>query len=199
VITIPYDYDEKAGGSVVPICIDDVDREGNLIDFRWIDLGVAPAADQLRAVAKRVLEDVWRVSEIAEYAVHSVWRKHHDNLTGEPSLLILDRARWHAEDLRVGGRRARRKADVELFATTVYALEDAFDLAMEFENRETLDRLSDELRRQGKDDVAEMAAMMIRGADSAELVARFGKKRNTLSQRFYRGMRRAAQVARITW
>jgi hypothetical protein len=199
VITIPYDYNEKAGVSVVPICIDDVDCDGYPIDPSWIDLGVLPVADRLRAVAKRVLSDVWRVSEITDHAVHSVWRKHRDDLGEELGLRIVNHARWHAEDLRVGGRRARRKADVELFATTVDALQDEFDLAAEFENRETLDRLTKELERQGMHDVLEMVPMMLRDADAEEMIRRFGKSRNTLSQRFYRGMRKAAQAARISW
>jgi hypothetical protein len=199
VITIPYDYNEKAGGLVVPICIDEVDCEGFPIDPTWIDLGVVPVADRLRTVAKRVLSDVWRVSEITDHAVHSVWRKHRDELGEEVGLRILNRARWHAEDLRVGGRRARRKADVELFATTVDALHDHFDLAVELENRETLDRLTQELERQGMHDVLEMIPMMLRDADAEEMIRRFGKSRNTLSQRFYRGMRKAAHAARISW
>ena len=199
VITIPYDYNEKAGGSVVPICIDEVDYDGFPIDPTWIDLGVAPVADRLRVVAKRVLSDVWRVSEITDHAVHSVWRKHRDECGDEVGLRILKHARWHAEDLRVGGRRARRKADVELFATTVDALQDQFDLAMDLENRETLDQLTQELERQGMHDILEMVPFMLRDANAEEMIRRFGKSRNTLSQRFYRGMRKAALAARISW
>jgi hypothetical protein len=199
VITIPYDYNEKVGGTVVPICIDDVDCDGNLIDSSFIELGVVPVADRLRAVAKRVLLDVWRVSEITDHAVHTVWRNHRDEFGERLSLRVLDNARWYAEDARVGGRRARRKADVELFATTVDALQDQFDLAVDFENRETLDRLTAELERQGMHDVLQMVPMMLRDADSAEMIRRFGRSRNTLSQRFYRGMRKAAKAARISW
>lgn len=198
-ITIPFDYNEKAAGSVVPICIDEVDCDGALIDPRWFELGVVPVADRLRKIADRVLLDVWHVSEITEHAVHSVWRTHRGDLGNEPSLRILKRAHWYAEDLRAGGRRARRKTDVELFASTVDALQDKFDLAADYEARETLDRLMEELERQGLHDVREMAQMMLRDADSNELIGRFGKSRNTLSQRFYRGMRKAARAAGISW
>ena len=198
-ITIPKDYSEKSRISIVPICIDDVDCNGCAIDARWIEVGVAPVADQLRSIAKKVLADVWRVSEITDHAVHSVWKKHSENFSEETSLRIVKHARWRAEDLRVGGRRARRKLDVELFTTTVECLQEHFDLAVELENRDTIDRLTEEVKRQGMDDVLEMIPMMLRDADAAEMIRRFGKSRNTLSQRFYRKVRKAADVAKISW
>ena len=47
-------------------------------------------------------------------------------------------------------------------------------------------------------DIREMVPMMLRDCESEELVSRFGKSRNTISQRFYRGMRKAAAAAGIT-
>jgi hypothetical protein len=199
VITIPFDYNEKDAGSVVPICIDEVDCDGALIDPRWFEFGVVPAADQLRRMAERILHDVWYVSEITEYAVHSVWRAHRTDLGKEPSHRILKRAHWYAEDVRVGGRRVRRKTDVELFASTVESLQDQFDLVADFENRQIVGRLIEELERQGMHDIRDMVSMVLRDAESSELVRRFGSSRNTLSQRFYRGVRKAARVAGITW
>jgi hypothetical protein len=43
-----------------------------------------------------------------------------------------------------------------------------------------------------------MVPMMLRNCIAQEYEVRFGKSRNTLSQRFYRGMRRAAAAAGIT-
>src|SRR5262249_27230227 len=80
--------------------------------------------------------------------------------------------------------------DVELFATTVDALQDQFDLTAAFENRETLDRLTKELKRQGMHDVLEMVPMMLRDADAEEMIRRFGKSRNTLSGSFALGAQR---------
>jgi len=199
VITIPKDYNEKTGASVVPICIDNVDRYGCMIDAEWVEGGVEPVADQLRGVAKKVLSDVWRVSEITEQAVRSVWKRHSEASSEEVGVRIVKHARWWAEDLRVGGRRARQKRDVELFTNTIECLQDQFDLAVDVENRDAVDRLICEVRRQGMDDVAEMIPMMLRDADAAEMVQRFGKRRNTIAQRFYRGVRKAAQVAMISW
>ena len=53
--------------------------------------------------------DKYRASEITEYAVHSLSRKYGENVGDRPAVRVLNRARLHAEDLRVGGRRARRK------------------------------------------------------------------------------------------
>jgi hypothetical protein len=74
VITIPFDYDERVHASVVPICVSDIDAEGSVIHPDWFEYGVLPVADKLRQISRRMLKDVWRVSEITEYAVHSVWR-----------------------------------------------------------------------------------------------------------------------------
>jgi hypothetical protein len=104
----------------------------------------------------------------------------------------------YAEDLRVGGRRARRKADVELFSTTLETLQDQYDLTSHLEAKDTLDRLMDQLERLGMDDIREMVPMMLRDCEAEDLVTRFGKGRNTISQRFYRGMRKAAAAAGIT-
>ena len=75
-------------------------------------------------LAERLLHDKWRASEIAEPVVHRLYLAFGSNLGVEPSLRVLKGAHWVAEDLRVGGRRARRKADVELFFQTMEAMED---------------------------------------------------------------------------
>jgi len=199
IIIIPFDYNEKLDCSIVPICIEDEDSAGAPIDRGWFEQGVVPVAEPLRRVAERVLNDVWRVSEITERAIHSLWRAHKSNFGDEPSLRVLERAHWYAEDLRAGGRRARRKTEVELFAATLETLQDEFDLVSHLEAREMLDRLIDELKSQGRNDVLQMIPMMLRDCDADEFTRRFGKSRNTLSQRFYRGMRKAATVAGISW
>lgn len=198
VITIPFDYDERTNRSIVPICIADTDADGNRIHPGWFERGVVPVADPLRKIAKRVLNDTWRVSEITEYAVHSLWRTHQDNLGEEPSLRVLSNAHWHAEDLLSGSRRARRGTEVELFAATLHNLRDRVDMVRELEARATLDRIVEELDRLGLHDVRDMVPLMLQDCEAHELVHRFGKSRNTLSQRFYRGMRKAARAARIS-
>jgi hypothetical protein len=198
VIIVPFYYEEESHSSVVPICIADTDPDGNPIHRGWVERGVVPVADPLRKIADRVLKDVWRVSEIAERAVHSLSRKYSEDFGDEPSLRVLKRARWYAEDLRAGGRRARRKAEVELFPAKLETLQDQFDLISDLEVKDTLDRLMEELDRQGFQDICEMVPMMLRDCDAHEFVSRFGRSRNTLSQRFYRGMRKAAAATGIT-
>jgi hypothetical protein len=41
--------------------------------------------------------------------------------------------------------------------------------------------------------------MMLRGCGAEEYVRRFGKRRNTLTQMFFRNMRKAADTAGISW
>src|SRR5262249_4540129 len=133
------------------------------------------------------------------FALHSYWRKYGSNFGDRPSFSILRRAQWFAEDSRVGGRRARRRADVELFETTLASLQDQFDLAAHYEARDALDRLLDELKWLGMHESRAMVPMMLRGCSNQEFVTRFGQSRNTISQRFYRGMRKAAKAAGISW
>ena len=199
VIIVPFDYKEESKFSVVPICIGDIDSDGNPIHREWVEHGVVPVADPLRKIAERVLKDVWRVSELTERTVHSLSRRHGGNLGDDPTLRVLKQAHWYAEDLRVGGRRVRRKTEVELFTETLETLEDQFDLVSRLVVTDTLDRLMEELDRQGMHDIREMVPMMLRECDAREFVSKFGKSRNTLSQRFYRGMRRAAAATGITW
>jgi hypothetical protein len=47
----------------------------------------------------------------------------------------------------------------------------------------------------GLDRVKELVPFMLRNADGRELTDEFGQKRNTITTRFYRGMRKAARTA----
>jgi hypothetical protein len=85
--------------------------------------------------------------------------------------------------------------DVELFDKTLNSIQDQADIVRNLEAQDTLARLLDELDRMGLDDVREMVPMMLLDCDAEEFCGRFGKSRNTLSQRFYRGARKAAVLA----
>lgn len=151
------------------------------------------------AAAERVLWDKFRVSEITEYAVHSLSRKYGDNIGDRPAMRVLNRARLHAEDLRVGGRRARRKFDVELFVETLESLRDQYDLVAELEATQMVDIMVAQLDVLGLDRVKELVPYMLRNAEGHELTSEFGQKRNTITTRFYRAMRKAAKAAGISW
>jgi hypothetical protein len=164
----------------------------------WVEHGVVPIVDGLLKIADRLLADKFRVSEITEYAVHSLSRKYGENIGDRPAVKVLNRARWHAQDLRVGGRRARRKFDVELFVETLESLEDQYDLVADLETKQMVDIMVAHLEVLGLDLVKEMVPFMLRNAEGQELTSEFGQKRNTLTTRFYRGMRKAAKAAGIS-
>jgi hypothetical protein len=195
VVTIPYGYNEQIDLSIVPICINDEDDEGKRIDHRLIKEGVVPAADPLRGIADSVLADVYRASEIADFALHSLWRTHGVNCGDRPDLIIVKRAQRCAADLRVGGRRARRKTEVGLYDSTLENLRDQFDYAAVVQARDTVDRLMAKLKRRGMDDIREMVAMILAESDAVEFETRFGTSRNTLSHGFYRKVRQVMKMA----
>jgi len=199
VIIVPFDYNEESNSSVVPICIEDTDSDGNPIHRGWVERGVVPVADTLRKIADRVLDDVWRVSEITEQAVHSLSRSYRGSLGDEPSVRVLKRARSYAVDLRAGGRRARRKTEVELIAAKLEALPQQYDLIPDLLAKDTLNRLMEALDRQGAHDIREMASMMLRDCAASEFESRFRQSRNTISQRFYRVVRRVTGATGIVW
>jgi DNA-directed RNA polymerase specialized sigma24 family protein len=199
VITVPFDYSDTTHPGVVPICIMETDAYGNPIHREWIDYGVVPVAKNLLRIARRLLHDEFRASEITQYAVDSLSRTHGNQIGDRPTIKVLNRARLHAVDLRSGGRRSRRQLDVELFAETLEALEDKTDFAAALEARDTLDRIMEEVERLGLQRVKELLPLMLRNAEGQELSALFGQKRNTITKRFYRGMRKAALAAGISW
>jgi len=195
VVTIPFNYDETVDHTTVPICISDTDAEGNRVHFGWIERGVVPVAANLVQLAARVLHDKWRASEITEPVVHKLSREFGPDLGDEPSVRVLKGAHWYAEDLRVGGRRARRRTEVELFLRTVEAVEDQFNLESLIAAQNTLDRLVHKLTELGMEDVRAMVPMMLLECDAHEYQHRFKKSRNAVTQQFYRGMRKAARSA----
>jgi gamma-glutamyl:cysteine ligase YbdK (ATP-grasp superfamily) len=195
IITVPFDYDEKLHPGVVPICICDTDRRGNAVHRDWIEFGVAPIADRLRSLSSRLLGDVFRVSEVTESVVHAVSRKRGADLGTHPDRLVYKSAEWRALDLKFGGRRARTGNDVELFVETLDHLSDEFDLAADTEARDVLDKVVATARELGMAEAVAMVPMMLRGCDADEYIRRFGKRRNTLTQMFFRHMRKAARTA----
>jgi hypothetical protein len=196
VFTIPFDYNET-DKTTVPICVRDTDDFGNSVHFEWIEQGVVPVAHKLVKLAARVLHDGWRASEIVEPVVFKLSLEHGANVGYEPSARVYSRAEWFARDLKVGGRRARRKTEVELFVKTMESVEDEFDFLRSLTAKDTLDRLLEQLTELGMDDVRAMVPMILMECDAREFQHRFKKSRNAVSQQFFRGMRKAAQTAGI--
>ena len=206
IVTIPFDYEQLADpNSVVPICIEDTDREGRTIAWGWFT-AIVPIANRLRGLARRRLDDEWRVSELAESTVHDVWYKHLNDLGFWPSARLWRHARWKAEDLRVGGRRSRRGLEAPLpdddvalcslvrladpKALARLVPERGWDFADEVERREFFEALVRKMKFRGDVQAGEMLDMLCHGMDRAEVNAYFRKKPNTLTQSLHRAIRR---------
>lgn len=86
-----------------------------------------------------------------------------------------------------------------MFVETLNTLEEQYDLVAELEVKETLDKIVEQLDILGLDKVKELLPFMLRNADGHMLTSEFGQKRNTLTTRFYRGMRKAAKAAGVSW
>jgi len=207
VVTIPFDYDRlEDSSSVVPICIEDTDREGRRIAWGWFT-AVVPIANRLRHLARRRLGDVWRVSELAESTVHAVWYKYGDDLGVWPTSRLWHHAKWNVEDLRVGGWRARQSVDeplpedqIALDAIIQQADKAAmsalmpggqWDYEKEIERRLFLDALIGKMKMHGDIQAGEIVEMICDGMDREEIGALLHKQPNTLAQNLYRSIRRA--------
>lgn len=206
VVTIPFDYEELDDpNSVVPICIEDTDREGRKIAWGWFT-AVVPVAGRLRGLAQRRLDDEWRVSELAETTVHDIWYRHLNDFGLWPSARIWRHAKWKAEDLRVGGWRARqgidkplpddeqalsslvRYADPKALARLVPGRD--WDFSSEIERAEFFAELVRRMKLRGDIQAGEMLDMLAHGMERAEVNAYFQKKPNTLTQNLHRAIRR---------
>src|SRR5437899_1778064 len=81
VVVIPRNYVEEG---VVPICIRSIDDDGRPVCRDWIE-AVRPVAGKLRCLARKIIQDEWRVSELAEGSVHMLSRRYGARLPSFPS------------------------------------------------------------------------------------------------------------------
>lgn len=195
VVTIPFDFEELPADyrkSIVPICIARLDASGEEIAWGWFD-AVVPIQDSLRALARRRLNDVWRVSELTELSVHNLWRRHRHNLGFAPSRRIYKRASWDVEDLRNSGWRNRRGRELALDAMEDLAREcmqrDPTDYEGAYQLRLRLDEVDARLKARGREDVREMLELMIRGHNWSEIGDHFDEPERNLRRRFARWMK----------
>jgi hypothetical protein len=198
-VVIPSDYLREG---VVPICIRTTDDAGNPVYRGWID-AVRPIAGQLRFLARTVIRDVWRVSELTEGSVHMLSAKHGQRMGRRPDYRIYRDAKWRARDMAAGDRRIRVRREVRLLEGVRAVIQDPYDFVKDFENRELFTRLQEELRAANQDDVLLMMQMYLSDSDD-DIAGVFGaasgaagyRAKNTLYQRFRRGLRRAAKALR---
>ncbi len=190
IVTIPFDYDRLPDPSgIIPICIDDTDRYGCPINPGWFT-AVEPIADRLRRLSRRALDDVWCVSELTEASVHALWGKHRHNLGRSPSARIYKHARWKAQDLRAGGRNARRGVEVELLDSIRRKLRSVHDVHGQVEHDQLRGLLTRHFEAKGVPHIDKMMGMWLAGHDWNEIAEYVGKKPKAATQDFWRWVRR---------
>ena len=198
-ITIPFDYDPRRDGeSVVPICVNDTDDNGETIFHGWIE-AVVPIQDDLRALSGRVLKDVWRVSEITDLAIHLLWHKHGKNLGCHPSFRLYKTAKRMAHSLEDPGAREHLALNIALDSLDQYRMDalvgDSVDTETRYQTNLDIQRFEKELKQTGKRGEFEVYKMLRAGYCWHEIGRRTGENPNTLYYRLRRFARRAADVA----
>jgi hypothetical protein len=182
---------------VVPICIRQIDDDGNRVFPGWIE-AVPPVADPLRRLATRA-GDVWLVSQLAEESVHGLSARHGADLGPAPSSAIYRDATWRALDMTVGGRRARNGLDVQLMSTVLSLVQEPYDFAKVVEDRELIEHLESKLIELGLGDAHKMLMLYLAEAEH-EMPAAFGIESRkstawqTLCKRFRRGIDKALKM-----
>lgn len=189
---IPENYLETG---VVPICISQVDKLGNQVFQGWID-AVPPVAEPLRRLARK-LGDVWLVSQLTEESVHQLSARHGKILGPAPSSAIYRDAAWRAADMQAGGRRERDGLNIQLVEAMTACLREPHSFTRAYEDADYFERLLQEIKARGMKEVELMVKMYLADADE-DIPAAFGIEKKTskawqsLSKRFLRGIRRAA-------
>lgn len=198
VITIPFDYDPRRDGeSVVPIYLNDTDDNGETIFFGWIE-AVVPIQENLRSLSRRVLGDVWRVSEVTDLAIHRLWHKHRENLGCHPGFLVYRTAKRTAHGLEDPGAREHLALNRSLDSLEQYRKDaligDTADTERAYQTNLDIQRFEKRLRQLGKRGEFEMYRMLRAGYCWREIGQRAGEPPNTLYRRFQRLLGRIADI-----
>ena len=198
VITIPFDYDpQRDGESLVPIYLNDTDDNGETIFFGWIE-AVVPIQDKLRALSRRVLGDVWRVSEVTDLTIHHLWHRHRDNLGCNPSFRVYTTAKRTAHGLEDPGARAHLALNLSLDALEEYRRDaligDTADTEGAYRMSLDLQRFEGKLKALGKKRELEVYRLLRAGYYWHEIGQRVGENPNTVYRRFRRLLERIADI-----
>jgi hypothetical protein len=188
-VTIPFEYRPERD-RVVPISVCDTNSAGKPIAQGWID-ALVEVADPIRWLARTILEDVWRSSELADETLDELSVLHGNDLGASPESQVYAHARWKARDKRAGGRRERLGFNVEVIEAVVCLIRDPHDLAQEYERKEFLTQLDARLAELGFEDVRKMVNLLIQGYDPKEIYNRFGITRYSYTHRLWRAIRKA--------
>jgi hypothetical protein len=184
-VIVPQDY-ENLARDLAPIYIEDQDKSGEPINLEWVDLGVRPIHSELCHLTKRIVGDLWAVSEVAGNAVHGIWRDRGNDLGSDPWRQVQARAVWEAKDIRAGGWRFRKGCDKHLDdlddrirAAVTHDPRDykrVYDMHLDIE---ALTRDEDEMLKR-------MIGLHLRGWTWQEIGTALEQKPNTLRQKFLR-------------
>jgi hypothetical protein len=196
IVVIPFNFEQLTPAEqqkIVPICLTRKDRLGNDIAWGWIE-AVSRIQNPLKSLARRVLYDVWRASEIADLAVHSVWELHGEDFGRWPERRVYVQAKWCAQDLQAGTQRERRGRTVALDdleeSIRKRALVDPADYDARYIAGIQLSELSRRLDRAGRPDVREMLDYLRNGCNWDEVGDLTGQTANTAQRRFWRWIKR---------
>ncbi len=189
-ITIPFDYDpQQDGDATVPIYLNDKDDNGEPIFFGWIE-AVVPVQDKLRALSRRVLGDVWCVSELADQAIQNLWRRYRENLGSNPGFRVYTTAKRIAHGLEDPGARGHLALNISLDALDEYRKDaligDTADTENAYRTEIDLQRFETKLRQLGRKEELEIYRMLKAGYYWYEIAERLGTQSNTLYRRFNR-------------
>jgi hypothetical protein len=197
-ITIPFDYDpQRDGESVVPIYVNDKDDNGETIFFGWIE-AVVPIQEKLRTLSRRVLGDVWRVSEVTDLAIHRLWHKHRENLGCHPGFRVYRTAKRAAHGLEDPGAREHLALNRSLDGLEQYRKDalmgDTADTERGYQTNLDLERFERKLSQLGNKGEFEVYRMLRAGYCWREIGQSLGERPNTLYRRFQRLLGRIAAI-----
>jgi len=183
VVIIPSDFVEGKS-QVVPICIQDHDQNGNAIAYGWID-AVVRAANGIRSLARTILLDEWRSSELADETVQELWAEHGHHVGRKPHDRVYRHAQWKALDKRAGGIRARKGLDTELLSDVLATLREPVDFTKEIEEKDFFERLDSRLAARGAAEVRELVRRALYDQD-VDFETVFGKSKGAAKKQFQR-------------
>lgn len=191
-VTIPFDFNElpeAAQAAVIPICIARNDQEGRPIAWEWFE-AIARIPDRMLSLARRYLSDPWRASELAEGALHQVWRRHGSDFGRRPEGRLYAQAAWHAKDLQAGSWQERRGIvtrldDLENVIRN-RILVDPANYVQRYHGHLDYDALSSRLDQEGLEDVRQMLDLLRDGATWDEIGERLGRRSDAVRMRFHR-------------
>jgi DNA-directed RNA polymerase specialized sigma24 family protein len=194
IVTIPFDYDPvKYGGALVPIFLNDTDEKGRRIYRGWIE-AVIPVHERLITLAKRILSDPWRVSELTDVTVHHLWGKYGSEVGPNPSHRVYVTARRKAHGLEDPGARLYLRKNVALDSLADYQrdilLTRACDRDGELDHQRNVYKLETKLRDLGTPQDFLVYQKLKSGYHWREIGDAVDEKPNTVHRRFKRLLQR---------